>query len=110
MGETAARVAGPNRGAIIIGRDENEAESFRLFHGKTETEGIYENRNKILQNGNGNRILQNGTENFIRKQKQIRNSVFRRNFHGNIIAVSSNTELYVFLLRSTKPNPTAQNI
>ena len=33
-------------------RDESGAETFRLFRGKMETEGKYENGNGILQNGN----------------------------------------------------------
>ena len=47
------------------------------------------------------------TENFIRKRKQIRNIVFRRNYHGNGISVSGNTELSVILLRFANPNLTA---
>ena len=45
------------------------------------------------------------TEKFMRKRKQIRNSVFRRNYHGNGISVSGNTELSVLLLMNTfRPN------
>ena len=43
-------------------RDENGAESFRLFRGKTEMEGKYGNENGILQNGNKNGKFYTETE------------------------------------------------
>ena len=43
-----------DRFMVHTSRDENGAESFRLFRGKTETEWKYGNGNGILQNGNRN--------------------------------------------------------
>ena len=72
-------------------RDESGAESFRLFRGKTETEGKYENGNEILQNGNKYGIFLAETEmeteqRFPVEQTRKRNFRFRlmRNFRFSV--------------------------
>ena len=77
----------------LISRDESGAESFRLFRGKTETEGKYGNGNGILQNGNkyGNFLTEMETETeteqrFLVEHTRKRNFRFRlmRNFRFSV--------------------------